>query len=121
MASRVDLDLDFEDHLSNIYQQILNILSSDSSQQSLTLTTTNSKKSGQHHYIGEIISNVNLNDNGSTKQTHHLEIACEEEIDYEPGDAAGILLEESDEHLKQCFPDIKGKIIFRLQQYANLR
>lgn len=38
---------------------------------------------------GTILTNINLNDRGSAKQTHHLEIAAEG-VDYQPGDAIGI-------------------------------
>ena len=38
---------------------------------------------------GTVLANINLNDRGSAKQTHHLEIAAEG-VDYQPGDAIGI-------------------------------
>lgn len=44
--------------------------------------------SGKEVYHGEIITNINLNDEPSAKETHHIEIRCEGEIDYQPGDAA---------------------------------
>ena len=31
-----------------------------------------------------------LNDKGSNKETYHIEIALDEQVDYEPGDALGI-------------------------------
>ena len=49
-------------------------------------TKANTKK----YYNGTILANVNLNDRGSNKQTHHIEIATEEAIEYVPGDAIGI-------------------------------
>ncbi len=50
------------------------------------LTKANTKK----YYNGTILTNVNLNDRGSNKQTYHIEIATEEIIEYVPGDAIGI-------------------------------
>jgi sulfite reductase (NADPH) flavoprotein alpha-component len=50
------------------------------------LTKANTKK----YYKGTILTNVNLNDRGSNKQTYHIEIATEEAIEYVPGDAIGI-------------------------------
>jgi sulfite reductase (NADPH) flavoprotein alpha-component len=50
------------------------------------LTKENTKK----YYNGTILTNVNLNDRGSNKQTYHIEIAAEETIEYVPGDAIGI-------------------------------
>jgi sulfite reductase (NADPH) flavoprotein alpha-component len=49
-------------------------------------TKANTKK----NYKGTILTNVNLNDRGSNKQTYHIEIAAEEAIEYVPGDAIGI-------------------------------
>ena len=43
-------------------------------------------------YTGTILANINLNDRGSAKRTHHLEIAAEG-VDYQPGDSIGLLPE----------------------------
>ncbi len=48
-------------------------------------------RSGKVSYRGEVLTNINLNDEPSAKETHHIEIRCEGEIDYSPGDAAGFL------------------------------
>ncbi len=48
------------------------------------------KPAGKKIYQGEILSNINLNDRGSSKQTHHIEIASEE-VYYRPGDSLGIV------------------------------
>ncbi len=50
------------------------------------LTKANTKK----YYKGTILTNINLNDRGSDKQTYHIEIATDEAIEYVPGDAIGI-------------------------------
>lgn len=50
---------------------------------------TSRKPAGKKIYAGTILANINLNDRGSGKQTHHLEIAAEE-ADYQPGDSIGI-------------------------------
>jgi len=44
-------------------------------------------------YNGSIVTNINLNDRGSNKQTHHIEIVANDEIDYLPGDALGVVPE----------------------------
>jgi len=41
---------------------------------------------------GTVLSNINLNDRGSTKETYHIELAAEE-VDYLPGDSIGIVPE----------------------------
>ena len=43
-------------------------------------------------YAGAILANINLNDRGSAKRTHHLEIVAED-VDYLPGDSIGIVPE----------------------------
>jgi sulfite reductase (NADPH) flavoprotein alpha-component len=48
------------------------------------------RPSGKKIYTGTVLTNVNLNDRGSGKQTHHLEIAAED-VDYTPGDSIGIV------------------------------
>lgn len=48
---------------------------------------------GRELYLGEVITNINLNDAPSAKETHHIEIRCEEDIAYSPGDAAGFVPE----------------------------
>jgi len=50
------------------------------------------RPAGKKIYTGTILTNVNLNDRGSGKQTHHLEIAAEG-VEYAPGDSIGIVPE----------------------------
>src|SRR5882724_687000 len=47
------------------------------------------KTGGKRIYAGTILSNINLNDRGSGKKTHHLEISAEG-LEYRPGDSIGI-------------------------------
>ena len=47
------------------------------------------RKSGKKIYAGTVLSNINLNDRGSAKRTHHLEISAEG-MNYQPGDSIGI-------------------------------
>lgn len=50
------------------------------------------KSSGKKTYTGTILTNINLNDRGSAKQTHHIEIGAEG-VEYLPGDSIGIIPE----------------------------
>ncbi|GBF48617.1 sulfite reductase subunit beta [Leptospira ryugenii] len=47
------------------------------------------KAGGRIIYAGRISQNIVLNDTGATKSVRHIEITCDSEIDYEPGDSAG--------------------------------
>lgn len=46
---------------------------------------------GKKYYHGVIKTNIDLNGKGSNKQTHHIEISTDELIDYEAGDALGVM------------------------------
>jgi sulfite reductase (NADPH) flavoprotein alpha-component len=50
------------------------------------------RSTGKKIYTGAILTNIDLNDRGSAKRTHHLEIAAED-VDYRPGDSIGIIPE----------------------------
>jgi sulfite reductase (NADPH) flavoprotein alpha-component len=50
------------------------------------------KPGGKKIYTGTVLTNINLNDRGSKKQTHHIEIAAED-LDYQPGDSIGVVAE----------------------------
>jgi sulfite reductase (NADPH) flavoprotein alpha-component len=47
------------------------------------------RKTGKKIYAGTVLSNTNLNDRGSGKKTHHLEISADG-LAYQPGDSIGI-------------------------------
>lgn len=50
------------------------------------------KKTGKKIYSGTVLANINLNDRGSKKRTHHIEIAAED-LEYQPGDSIGVVAE----------------------------
>lgn len=54
------------------------------------------KPAGKKSYKGTVVTNINLNDRGSNKETYHIEISTEEDIDYVPGDALGIIPPNND-------------------------
>lgn len=49
------------------------------------------KAKGKKYYEGKILTNLNLNGRGSTKQTFHIEIGVAETVEYEPGDSLAIV------------------------------
>jgi sulfite reductase (NADPH) flavoprotein alpha-component len=55
-------------------------------------TSPAAPRSGKKLYTSTILTNINLNDRGSAKRTHHLEIAAED-AGYLPGDSIGIVPE----------------------------
>ena len=84
---RCDVDFEHEAHswMNNVLQKL------GGTKQSAEAGVKPVKKStGKKIYQGEILTNINLNDRGSAKQTHHIEIASEE-VFYKPGDSLGII------------------------------
>ena len=53
------------------------------------------KSTGKKIFSGTVLTNINLNDRGSEKQTHHIEIAADD-LDYQPGDSIGIVPHNSE-------------------------
>ncbi|MDA9231266.1 flavodoxin domain-containing protein [Rickettsiales bacterium] len=88
LGQRMDLDLDFEDHLSDIRNKIFTAFGAQVSASAAVAT----KSVNKANYEGEILTNVVLNDNGSVKETRHIEIGTDDDIHYEPGDSIGIIL-----------------------------
>lgn len=82
-------DVDFEQEASTWMNDVLQKLGG-SKTGSLSPIKTVKKSSGKKIYQGEILTNINLNDRGSSKQTHHIEIACED-VYYKPGDSLGVV------------------------------
>jgi len=64
------------------------------------------KSTGKKIYNGTILTNILLNDRGSQKETHHIEIAAEE-IEYQPGDSLGVI-PENPMHLVEPIIDLLG-------------
>jgi sulfite reductase (NADPH) flavoprotein alpha-component len=54
------------------------------------------KKAGKKTYEGTIVTNINLHDKGSNKETYHIEIITEEAVEFEAGDALAIIPNNKD-------------------------
>ena len=90
----IELDLDFENHINEVFEVILEEFTTRKSIHQKPVqknSEKNSLKSFKNEFIGKIVNNINLNDNGSSKETHHIEIVSNDELNYEPGDSVGIL------------------------------
>lgn len=107
-GQRIDLDLDFEDSIEEIKTFAVNSFAQGGSVQAVAPK----KSSGKSEYEGEIVSNINLNDIDSSKETYHIEIAVDDELNYEPGDSIGILI--GNEEL-----GVEGDITPRLYSIAS--
>src|SRR4051794_1774235 len=88
-------DVDYESDADGWFNQVLEKLSSSTpatNGQVVAAPTTSKKSTGKKIYHGTILTNVNLNDTGSNKETHHIEIAADD-IEYLPGDSLGVIPE----------------------------
>jgi sulfite reductase (NADPH) flavoprotein alpha-component len=83
-------DVDYSTEAANWFQLILSKLKEKPVEQ-VNSEVKPVKSTGKKNYIGTVISSVNLNDSGSNKETYHIEIAVDEQVDYLPGDAIGVL------------------------------
>ena len=81
-------DTDFEEEAEVWLQAVLQNLSGGTAKPQALVETK--KSTGKKTFTGTVLTNINLNDRGSNKQTHHIEIAAEEVV-YEPGDALGLV------------------------------
>jgi sulfite reductase (NADPH) flavoprotein alpha-component len=82
-------DVDFETDAHNWMNVVIQKISGNQSD-AQPVGKIVKKSPGKKIYRGEILTNINLNDRGSAKQTHHIEIACED-VYYKPGDSLGIV------------------------------
>lgn len=92
MVSLQKCDTDYESEADRWFSGILQKLSSNGHAATTAPAVVTRKTHTKKNYTGSVLANVNLNDRGSNKQTHHIEISAEE-LDYQPGDSIGIVPE----------------------------
>jgi sulfite reductase (NADPH) flavoprotein alpha-component len=54
-------------------------------------SSVSTKSRGRKFYKGTIRTAINLNGTGSKKETYHIEIGCDENVEYQPGDSLGVI------------------------------
>ena len=93
----IKCDTDYQGDADGWFSQVLHSLTTTTSSNgtaSVGTVVTAKKPAGKKVYAGSIITNVNLNDRGSQKATHHIEIVADE-LEYQPGDSIGIVPENA--------------------------
>ncbi len=95
IATLQKCDTDYEPIANEWFEQVLSVLKNgtDGGPRPQTHAV---KKVDKKTYAGTVVTNINLNDKGSEKKTHHLEITAEGLV-YEPGDSIGIIPENQPE------------------------
>lgn len=82
-------DTDYEADADAWFSQLLQSLSSNGNGAAVVAAPAK-KTTEKKTYTGTVLTNINLNDRGSNKETHHIEIGAED-VDYLPGDALGLV------------------------------
>lgn len=113
----VKCDTDYEAEAAQWFEQVLKTLENGNGAAQPAPVPVKAK-SGKKQYTGTIATNVDLNDRGSSKETHHIEIVCDEEIVYQPGDAAGFVPHNKGEEV-QAILDITGCAGTEQVQFKN--
>jgi sulfite reductase (NADPH) flavoprotein alpha-component len=89
-------DIDYESEADTWFSNVIRQLSQGEKSNEITPAPAVVKKStGKKVFRGTVITNINLNDRGSDKQTHHIEITAED-LHYQPGDSIGIVPHNSE-------------------------
>jgi sulfite reductase (NADPH) flavoprotein alpha-component len=87
-------DLEYEEDANGWFTNVLQNLSTKKTDAPVVAAPAApvAKKPGKQVYKGTVLTNINLNDTGSGKETWHIEIAAEG-LDYKCGDSIGIVPE----------------------------
>ena len=115
-------DTDYETDAESWFEGVLHHLSNSSANPATAVETVVPKKStGKKIYTGTILASVNLNDQGSNKETYHIEIEAED-VDYLPGDSLGIIPENPQHKVEAIINlleiDASKKYTFRNEEYS---
>ncbi|HUR10827.1 MAG TPA: flavodoxin domain-containing protein [Flavitalea sp.] len=113
-------DIDYESDAEGWFSEVLAKINGKGNGLS-TIKPRAPKKTGKKIYTGSVLKNIILNDRGSEKETHHLEIAAEN-VSYEPGDSIGIIPSNPAE-VVQAVISLSGipsgkLFLFRNQEYT---
>lgn len=88
----VKCDEDFEEDAASWLQSALSNLSGSTP----AAAPAAKAKAGKKDFTGTISTNIDLNDRGSNKATHHIEISVGDDVVYQPGDALGVVPENNE-------------------------
>ncbi|MEP6725266.1 MAG: flavodoxin domain-containing protein, partial [Bacteroidota bacterium] len=91
-------DVEYDEDAHHWFEKVLKKLAETDSKTPAVFTApstaTEKKAVGKKSYIGKVLTNIDLNDRGSNKQTWHIEIAADD-VEYECGDSIGIVPENA--------------------------
>ncbi|HYK47062.1 MAG TPA: sulfite reductase flavoprotein subunit alpha, partial [Parafilimonas sp.] len=85
-------DTDYEASADKWFAGVLEKINSTPAEPTVSRHVVNKPTTGKKIYKGTIVNNINLNDKGSKKETHHIEIVADA-VEYLPGDSIGVIPE----------------------------
>jgi sulfite reductase (NADPH) flavoprotein alpha-component len=95
-------DVDYETEALAWFSNLLPTIGTPKEKSNAVLTSMpTEKKVGRKFYQGKILTSVNLNGRGSSKETFHIEIGCDEAVEYQPGDSLGVVPQNRNEIVQQ--------------------
>ena len=103
-------DVEFDEEANQWFANVLKKLAENKSTPAIAVApaaAADKKAAGKKAYTGTILSNINLNDRGSNKETYHIEIAADG-VEYECGDSIGIVPENADIVVEKILSLAKG-------------
>ena len=103
-------DVEFDEEANQWFANVLKKLAENKPTPSIAVAPAaapDKKAAGKKAYTGTILSNINLNDRGSNKETYHIEIAADG-VEYECGDSIGIVPENADIVVEKILSLAKG-------------
>jgi sulfite reductase (NADPH) flavoprotein alpha-component len=92
-----DFEADADKWLKAVLYEITNPVETPAAVPQANIIVSKPVEKGKKYFNGVITTNINLNDEGSQKETHHIEFALSDVVDYKPGDAAGIVPHNSED------------------------
>lgn len=101
LIPRADLDVDYEEPAKVWMEKLFQALPKPAEKITAAPAIEGEQKPGKTYskdapFQAEVFANINLNGRGSSKETHHLELSLADSgIYFEPGDALGVLPENS--------------------------
>ncbi|ESU28326.1 hypothetical protein FLJC2902T_16770 [Flavobacterium limnosediminis JC2902] len=122
LLSLVKADVDYAETVTNWENELQQVFSKSTLSASVpTQKSTAASVSHKKHYKGIVSHKIVLNDRGSNKETHHIEIISDEEVIYEPGDAIGFYPKNSDEETKAIADYFEAPEQYGLLSDKNIR
>lgn len=118
----VECDVDFDDDANNWIESVSSNISSSAAPVATSTATpvvtstatpvASNDYSKDTPFKAEVITNHNLNGMDSDKETMHIEISLDDSgMYYQPGDALGVLIENSDKQIEDLVSSAKDKSI----------